>query len=156
RFCWLFLTIPLAGFIVAEIATNHFYNRYLIAILPGVSVAFACLVSRSLTKSASILFVLLAAGIPVGRQFVFARDPEPRGGQPSLTREALLAESAILADGKTNIIADFLLPDEARYYSKHPELYVSYKSDDVLQYFCKDLPCWTAEAVKSHARDLAV
>jgi 4-amino-4-deoxy-L-arabinose transferase-like glycosyltransferase len=157
RFCWLFLTIPLAGFIVAEAATNHFYNRYLIAIVPGVSVAFACLVSRCLTKYASILFVLLAAGIAIGHQFLFVRNVESIGpGPQGLTREALTAESAILADGKKNIIADFLVADAARYYSKHPELYVSYKTDDVLLYYCEDLPCWTPETVKSHARDLAV
>ncbi len=38
---WLFLTIPLAAFLVAEWKTNAFYSRYFIGVLPGVAVAFA-------------------------------------------------------------------------------------------------------------------
>jgi hypothetical protein len=163
RCCWLFLTIPLAGFIVAKIGTNHFHNRYLITILPGVSVAFACFVSRHLAPSALMLLVFLTIGISGGHQLAYARHPEsiepPAAvGQQGYTRAALSAEGAILADGKTKIMAGFLLADEARYYSKHPEVYISYKLDDKLEYYCRapSPTCWTSDTVKGHVQDLAV
>jgi uncharacterized membrane protein len=40
---WLFLLIPLAGFVVAEVVTKAFDARYFIGTLPGIAVAFACL-----------------------------------------------------------------------------------------------------------------
>jgi uncharacterized membrane protein len=44
---WLFLGIPLAAFVVAELKTNAFYSRYFIGVLPGVAVAFSvCLWRR--------------------------------------------------------------------------------------------------------------
>ena len=76
--------------------------------------------------------------------------------QQSFTRKALTLEGAILADGKTNIITDFILAEEARHYSKHPELYVTFQSDDVFQYYCKDVPsCWTVDTVEYQAQNLA-
>ena len=162
RFCWLFLTIPIAGFLVAELVTNHFFGRYFIAMLPGVSVASACFMSRYSTGRSSTLFIVLLAAIPVGQQLLFAQkaksiDLPSADGQQSYTRKALLAERVILADGKKNVITGFLPAAEARHYSKHPALYVSFQPDDYLHYYCKDLSstCWTLDKVKGHAREVA-
>jgi hypothetical protein len=162
RFCWLFLTIPIAGYILAEAVTKNFFDRYVITILPGVAVAFACLVSRYLTRPASIALLLLLSGAVFWRQFGAARYPdtiEPLFGSEDQahTRETLAAEGAIVADGKKFIITDFVLADEARYYSKHPELYVGYKSDDTYLTFCRYFPstCWTPDSARLHAMEVA-
>src|SRR5271157_817742 len=39
---WLFLCIPLAGFVAAELKTNAFAVRYFLGIVPGVAVAVSC------------------------------------------------------------------------------------------------------------------
>ena len=49
---WLFLAIPLAAFVVAELKTNAFYSRYFIGVLPGVAVAFALCVWRNFRQAA--------------------------------------------------------------------------------------------------------
>ena len=46
RVGWLFLLIPLAGFVCAALVTNAFTDRYFIGTLPGVAVAFASLMYR--------------------------------------------------------------------------------------------------------------
>jgi hypothetical protein len=66
----------LAGFVLAEAVTNAFYNRYLIAVLAGVAVGFACLVSRYLTRPAALAFLLFLAALATGRQVGQARHPE--------------------------------------------------------------------------------
>ena len=62
-----------------------------------------------------------------------------------------------MADGKKFIIAPFVLADEVRYYSRHPQLYVSHKSDDDYFIFCRYFPttCWTPDSAKSHATEAA-
>ena len=161
RLCWLFLTIPFAGFVLAEAVTNAFYNRYLITVLPGVAVAFACLVSRYLAKPASMAFLLLLVCLAAGRQVSQTRHAEiiepPTGKMQLHTREAMAAEAGIVADGKKTVITDFVLSKAARYYSKRPDLYVMYGPDDAPP-FCKYFgsACWNLDSVKEHAKDLAV
>jgi hypothetical protein len=160
RLCWFFLAIPLAGYVLAVVATNSFYNRYLIAILPGVAVAFACLVSRYLNKPASVAFLLLLAALSVGRQVRQARNPEgieplSAGKQHAHTREALAVEDTLVADGKTTIITEFGLTETTRYYSKRPNLYVMY-GPDADPYYCKFASaCRTLDEVKAQAREVA-
>jgi hypothetical protein len=43
---WLFLCIPLAGFVLAELKTNALVSRYFISLLPGVAVAISCFLWR--------------------------------------------------------------------------------------------------------------
>jgi len=162
RLCWFFLAIPIAAFFLAEAITKNFLDRYLITILPGVAVAFACLVSRYLPKTASVAFLLFLTGAVCWRQIGTVRhaeeiEPPSAPYQQAHTRDTLAAEAAILADGKTAIVTDFELADEARYYSSHHEIYVSYQSDDTYRIFCSYFPstCWTPNAVISHAKEIA-
>jgi uncharacterized membrane protein len=159
--CWLFLTIPIAGYFLAVAVTNAFYNRYLIATLPGVGVAFGCLVSRYLNRPASIALLVFVAALVAGRQIGHARHPE--GIEPPsvpnaqlYTRECLAAEGAIAADGKKVIVTYFTLVQSTRYYSKRPDLYAMYEGDDFRPY-CKyfGTACWTLDAVKGHAAEVA-
>jgi 4-amino-4-deoxy-L-arabinose transferase-like glycosyltransferase len=162
RLCWLFLTIPIAGWVLAETVTHSFYNRYLIAILPGVAVAFACLVSRHLPQPASLAFLLFLAVLVTGRQIGNARKPEEieppsAPGEQLRTREALSAEDVLVRDGKKTIITTFSVVQALRYYSKRPELYLTYGPDED-PYFCQYLgdACWNLDLAKSHAKELAV
>jgi uncharacterized membrane protein len=159
--CWLFLTVPIAGFVVAEAVTNAFYNRYLIAMLPGVAVAFACLVSRYLTRPASIAFLLFLIGLGCARQIAHAHnaailEPPSAVNEQHYTREALAAEDALIADGKKIVITEFLVVKEMQYYSKHPEMYAMYAPDTSAP-FCKYFgsSCWNAASVKAHAQEVA-
>jgi hypothetical protein len=161
RLCWLFLLIPFAGLVVAELATKSFYNRYLIAVLPGVSIAIACLAWRYLPKPASLVFVTVLLGLTVGQQAIRAKRPEvlePLSGynQQANTREILAAEDGMLRDGKRFVITNFSLQEEAAYYSKRPAMYVTY-GPDADGYFCRFAgnACWDLNQATSHASELA-
>jgi hypothetical protein len=161
RLCWFFLTIPIAGWVLAAIVTKSFYTRYVIAILPGVAVAFACLVSRHLPKPASLALLVCLAALAAKWQVGYARRPEAieppsANKEQRTTREALAAEDAIFGDGKRTIITTFLLVEEIAYYSKRPDLYAMY-GPDTDPYFCKYVgdACWNPDLAKSHAQELA-
>ena len=118
---WLFLCIPLAGFIVAELKTNAFAVRYFLVLVPGVAVAFACWTWRNFHDIPRVslgIFLLLAAW-GIGKQLQVVR-------QPSLvespgTRDYLSAEGSLHNEGKQFFVfSDPFLFLEAQYYSKYP------------------------------------
>jgi len=118
---WLFLCIPLAGFFLAELGTNAFFSRYFICALPGVAVAFACLLWRNFGKDFRIamgIFILLA-GWGGWKQMTTARNPQ--SVEATGIREFLSLESSLRAEGKRYMV--FFPPlifSEAQYYSAHP------------------------------------
>lgn len=78
---WLFLTMPLAGYVLAQAKTHAFVPRYFIGALPGVAVAFACWMWRNFCNArrlSTAVFLLLAAW-GIGQQVMTMRDPEPLG-----------------------------------------------------------------------------
>ncbi len=159
RVCWLFLLIPIAGFVVAEAVTNAFYNRYLIAILPGVAVAFACLVWRYLTRPATIAFLVVFGGGAALIQMAHAHnaeilEPPSAYGEQLHTREALAVEDALVADGKKIVITSFCHLKEMQYYSKRPELYAMFGPDSAPP-FCKYFgsTCLNTDSLKAHAQE---
>lgn len=161
RLCWLFLTIPIAGFFLAEFVTNAFYNRYLIAILPGVAVAFACLTFRCLARPASIAFLIFFAELAVIHQIGDVRSPEtiesPSAPDEQLhTRQALAVEDALVADGRKAVISEFMHLQEMRYYSKRPGLYAIYEYD-YPEHYCEfsGSACWDLDSIKAHAGEIA-
>jgi uncharacterized membrane protein len=119
---WLFLTIPLAAFVVAEWKTNAFYSRYFIGVLPGVAVAFSFLLWRHFRKTAQVsmgVFVLLAAW-GVGQQLTVVRHPDKV--EATGIRSFLQVESALQIEGKRYFVfSGPLLFLEAQQYSDHPE-----------------------------------
>ena len=84
---WLFLAIPLAGFVAAELKTNAFAVRYFLGIVPGVAVAFACWAWRhfhNVPCGIFGIFLLLAAwGITARVEhrtpLAFSRDSRNQG-----------------------------------------------------------------------------
>ncbi len=119
---WLFLTVPLAAFVLAEWKTNAFFSRYFIGVIPGVAVAFACLLWRHLRQVSQVamgIFVLLA-GWGVGQQLTVVRHPDKV--EATGLREFLQTEGALQVEGKRYFVfSGPLLFLEAQHYSSHPE-----------------------------------
>lgn len=123
---WLFFCIPLVGFLVAELKTNAFLIRYFIGVLPGIAVAFSCLLWRNFRSSrhisAGVVALLMAWG--VANQWITVRHPEEIDpfGQQTATKRYLQLESSVLLNGKQFILFDNpMLHLEATHYSQHPE-----------------------------------
>lgn len=173
RVGWFFLLIPVAGYVVAKLFTNAFFNRYFIGMLPGVAVAFSCALWRRFRNSpgvsAGIVVLILLFG--VGLQIsVTARPwkiepPYPSHAAAEL-RELLSMEATLTRDGKTFIAAraDRIIGVEARYYSKHPELYAFVITPHLegtgrvhlnsAQYH--PMRFWSLEELRAHARETAL
>jgi hypothetical protein len=139
RLGWLFLSVPLAGLLLGKMATNAFYNRYFIGMLPGVAIAFGCALWRRFGSqprvTAGIVAFLLA--VSVGKQVEMTAQPWkivppplPDEG-PALTAMRAI-EPALIVDRKVIVPgADTLLGLEARYYSKKPEAYAFLLHDEM-------------------------
>lgn len=172
RIGWLFLLIPAAGYIVASRVTHAFVTRYFIGMLPGVAVAFSCLIWRSFRASRLVpagILALLALPALAG-QISTARHPRSIDpfGQQTQTRRILDLEKNIRADGKQFILCtNSMLHLEAQYYSQHPEQYGLLIPSDAgrtvptvrLTLAMTDFypfRVWTAEDLKKHARESAV
>jgi hypothetical protein len=119
---WLFLCIPLAGFLLAEWKTNAFYSRYFISVLPGVAIAFAYWVwrhFRSVSMVSAGIFLLLT-GWGMAMQMNVVRHPESI--EATGIRQYLDLESSFEVEGKPYFVfSNPLLFLEAQYYSNHPE-----------------------------------
>jgi len=118
---WLFLTIPLLGFVLAELGTNAFFSRYFICVLPGVAVAFACLLWRNFRKNQRVALgiFLLLAGWGMWKQITVVQHPETV--EATGIREFLSLEAALRAEGKHYMVfSPPLVFSEAQYYSSHP------------------------------------
>jgi hypothetical protein len=133
RTSWLFLLVPVAGYALAKLGTNAFYNRYLIGVLPGIVIAFTCLLWRHFRNSprVSIGILVLLAAFGVYVQLHTLMDPEgiqppsaPR--EPAKIAQMLRLEATLDRDAKAYIVfpADDMLGFETRYYSKYPERYI--------------------------------
>ena len=119
---WLFLCIPLAGFALAELGTNAFFSRYFICVLPGVAVAFSCLLWRNFRNNYRVslgIFLLLAAW-GVWKQVAVAQNPQ--SVEATGIREFLQVEGSLRAEGKRYMVfSPPLIFSEAQYYSTHPD-----------------------------------
>ena len=119
---WLFLCIPLVGFLLAEWKTNAFFSRYFIGVLPGVALAFAYLIWRHFRQVSlvSMGIFLLLSGWGVATQLTVVRHPESI--EATGIRPYLELESSLGVEGKRYFVfSNPLLFLEAQYYSNHPE-----------------------------------
>ncbi|MGC2112120.1 MAG: glycosyltransferase family 39 protein [Candidatus Korobacteraceae bacterium] len=172
---WLFLAIPLAAFVVAELKTNAFYSRYFIGVLPGVAVAFAFCIWRRFRKVASVSMgiCLLLAMWGVGHQMTFVRHPDLV--EATGARQFLQVESSLHVEGKHYFVfSGPLLFLEAQYYAHHPEQCILLLPTDfsqqvkggpdpylhqrlelnLSQYY--PLQAWTVDDLRQHAGDAAL
>lgn len=119
---WLFLTIPLIAYLVAEWKTNAFYSRYFIGVLPGISVSFAFMLWRHVRKATQVSFgvFVLLAGWSAAQQLTIVRHPDKVEGTG--IREFLQVESSLQLEGKRYLVfSGPLLFLEAQQYASHPE-----------------------------------
>ena len=160
---WLFLTLPLAGYVLAQVKTHAFVPRYFISALPGVAVAFACWTWRCFRDARRLtvaMFGLLAAW-GIGQQVMAMRDPEPLKTMQKRTRFFMNLEDSFGSDGKRFIV--FPHPPlylETSYYSKHPSECILLKgyggfmdpqSVDLARYY--PLRFWTLDDLREHAKE---
>jgi hypothetical protein len=170
---WLNLLIPFAGYVVAKLATNAFVDRYFMGLLPGVAVAFACLVRRHFREARLVSFGILAilAAFGVATQLLTLRHPEliDPYQQQTLTRQTLQMEAAMQSEGKHFILlTDGLLFLPLNYYARHPEQYVllvpsaeAAESSNTIRYTVglgryRPMRFWNLEELKSHIRETAL
>jgi hypothetical protein len=167
---WLFLSIPLAGFIVAELRTNAFADRYFIGALPGIAVAFSCCLWRHFPNATRIsgTVLLLLASVGVARQLNVVRHPElaDRFALQSATRAYLDSESLLLSEGKQFIFFSWgATYFGAQYYSKHSDRFVLLRTaDDDLHHtdvqfnlvLDRRVQWWNLEDLEKHARETAL
>ncbi|HEY1753830.1 MAG TPA: glycosyltransferase family 39 protein [Bryobacteraceae bacterium] len=169
---WLFLTIPLAGFVVAELVTKAFVPRYFIGLLPGTALAFSSMLWRYFSKDQRVRLgiVALLASFGVYEQLQTVRNPEladPYHLQ-SQTHQILGMEAGLHKDGKQYILcANSMLFLDAFYYSRTPDQYafvvVSPEQSEtgttrllaaLARYY--PLHLWTIEDLRKHARESAL
>ena len=165
RVSWFFLSIPFAGYLVAVMATNFFFYRHFIVLLPGAAVGFAGFMSRQLGANRKTAWgvLLLLAGFAVRNEVLTALHPEQIpyfGDQQGFTRAALALEDAIVADGKLYITSPAaLLITEVRYYSRRPDYYVELRPAP-WQYararYDTSILYWDLDDLKRHASETAV
>ncbi|MGC2112245.1 MAG: glycosyltransferase family 39 protein [Candidatus Korobacteraceae bacterium] len=148
---WLFFCIPLVGFLLAELRTNAFLMRYFIGVLPGVAVAFSCLLWRHFKNlrhiSAGVLALLVAWGTI--SQWMAVRHPERIDpfGQQTATRQYLQLEDSVLSNGKQFILFDNpMLHMEAKYYSQHPNECILLLREDAAE----EIPTMRVQVNLSH------
>jgi uncharacterized membrane protein len=174
---WFFGLIPVAGYILAKLGTNAFSPRYYIALLPGIAVAFSCLLWRQFgsTLRISIPVFLLFATLGLGVQFVLVRHPDlvrpPTAKlEPERVNAMLILENRMPTSAKQFIVlpASDLLGVEARYYSKHPEKYVflvELRSNNSVSWNSRTamnlgqyspMLFWTLDDLKAHVRETAL
>jgi mannosyltransferase len=169
---WLFLSIPMAGFVVAELKTNAFLTRYFIGALPGVAVAFSSWLWRHFHSAyrTSLGVLLLLAMWGAANQWTTVRHPESIDpfGQQTATRQYLKLEGALHSDGKRFILFhDSLLHLEAKHYSQHPDdIILLLEADGTeeapstqvqvnLSHY-SPLQLWKLNDLKEHARETAL
>ena len=166
---WLFIAIPLLGFLLAELKTNAFLIRYFIGVLPGIAIAFSSLLSRHFHSSrwisAGVLVLFVAWGGAEQWSVVEHPDRIDPFGQQTATRRYLQTEPFIVASGKQFILFDdAMLHMEARHYSRHPEECILLLRKNGLQYIptvgiqanlsqYSPARLWQIDDLKQHARE---
>jgi len=171
---WLFLCIPLAGFVLARWKTNAFVDRYFISALPGIAVAFSCLLWRRFRNTYRVsLGVLLIFGVMgIAAQVRTTAHPDSVGPyhEQTLTRQYLGLEDALRSDGKRFTVfpgKDSLLHLEAAYYTKYPDDCILLLASDATQEGIAErielrlarhypLQFWTMDDLKRHALETAL
>ena len=78
RVSWFFLSIPFAGYLIAEVLTNFLYYRHFLLLLPGVAVGFACFIGRQFGANRKIAWgvLLLLGGFAIRSEVLTALHPE--------------------------------------------------------------------------------
>jgi hypothetical protein len=166
RLGWLYLLIPIFGFLLTFLGAQAYYERYFISALPGIAVAAASLLHRQFGSQDRLAGAILAVFIAVGLAHQVTKVLHPEqipsfGDQQSQTREVIAHEAAFRRDGKPyTAVIEQLVWLEAWYYSQHRERYFAVTRPGsicwALEPVFPSIHCWTMDDLKRHARDSAV
>jgi len=169
---WLFLCIPLAGFVLAEWKTNAFLSRYFISALPGIAVGFSCCLWRHLPNARrvalGVLLILVTWGVATQLKDTLHPDWIDPLGQQTKTRHYLGLEAPLRGEGKRFFVfSSSILHAEVAQYSKHPDdcvlLLPSDSTHQTIQtrmelnlahYY--PLQFWTLDDIRMHASEVAL
>ena len=129
RISWLFLTIPLAEYLLAVLVTNRFLGRYIIGAVPGIAVAVTCLLWRYCRESRYLSLALLVVfgWFGVTQQLLtlkYIDHIEAVGDYQEGTRQILALEDTLHREGKSHFaVTSNLQFLEVWYYSKYSYQY---------------------------------
>lgn len=163
RLGWFFLVIPIAGYIVAELITHAFTERYFIPVLAGVGLAAGCYLYRHYRESPNVPLVILLITIPL---FL----------ETSITRVRYARTPAISGRMEDSDFVDDMLPRlrkeklfvlvptrnaelEARYYAADPQVIKTVPPGSLsglpLASGDLDIRYFTMRDIRQHAREIA-
>src|SRR5271157_3961781 len=174
---WLFLCIPLAGFVLARWKTNAFLDRYFVSALPGIAVAFSCSLWRNLRNvhrvSLGVFLILATWGVATQVKATIRPDlVDPHGqkpyGEQAKVRHYLGIEVPLRDEGKRFLVfSNAILHVEVVQYSEHPDDCVLLLPSDpthvsildhmefkLAQYY--PLEYWTFSDLKMHDSEVAL
>jgi hypothetical protein len=162
RVGWFFVLVPLVGFLLAKVVTNAYHSRYLIGVLPGITVAVAALVWRRYHGhrliSAGLVVLTTAYGgfleLNAARR---VHQIDAFGPAEERTKAMIGLEDKLWEEGRKYIVIpdQHLLFLEARYYSAHPERYVLLTERGLKPARYYPATIWTIEDVKRHFQEAA-
>lgn len=169
---WLFLCIPLAGFVLAKWKTNAFLSRYFIGALPGIALAFTCLLWRYFRNarpvSLGVLLLLATWGTASQLRTALHPDSVDPNRQQTKTRQYLGLEGPLRGEGKRFLVfSSSVLHVEVAHYSAHPEDCILLLPSDLTHTNIQNLmefklaqyaplQFWTIDDLKEHAPEAAL
>jgi Dolichyl-phosphate-mannose-protein mannosyltransferase len=160
RVSWLFLAVPLAGYILAHLVTKVLISRYIIGAVPGIAVAMTCLFWRHCRESGRLSLALLVVfgGFRISQQLrtLIRIDQNLEKG----TRRMLAVEDTLQREGKRYFaVCSGMLFVEAWYYSKRPDSYAYLRTPGQPPYTSKYVAqnnTMSIEEIVAKARQTAV
>ncbi len=136
RVGWLFLVVPCAAYILGQLVTHLFHDRYTIGAAPGMVVGATCLIWRHCRESRflSLAILLAVGGSAVGQQVRAMRNineiKADSGEYQERTLHLQSLEEMLIRDGKQHVVLDWDIEYlEAWYYSKHRADYECFTSE---------------------------
>jgi len=169
---WLFLCIPLAGFVLAKWKTNAFVDRYFISALPGIAVAFACWLWRRLRHahrvSLGVFLILASWGVATQLKATLHPDSVDPNRQKTKTRHYLGLEAPLRDEGKPFLVfTSSILHVQVAHYSRHPDDCALLLPSDLTHVNIQNLmefklapyyplEFWTFADLKMHASEVAL
>ncbi len=166
RLGWFFLGIPIAGYIVAELATHAFWPRYFIPLLAGFGFAFGCFLYRYYRSSPEVPLLILLVAVPLFLETALSHFRNARTPIISMRNEESDFVDQMLPRFKQEGKLCLLLPAgsrsylEARYYAADPQMIRVLRAPDLpvlpvekdplsIRYFSLD-------DLRQHARETAL
>ncbi len=164
RLGWLFLIIPIAGYILGELITHAFTERYFIPMLAGIGLAAGCFLFRYYRISPQVPLIVLLLTIPLflensASRVLYASTPAISGRtEISDFIDDMLPR--IRKDKKSFVLVSTNKPNlEARYYTAYPQMLRTLRSPQISDVWLAsgalEARYFSMDDVHQHAREIA-